>query len=312
MRCHQASARSAATSASARPARRASATSAAASGPPDLGVGDDLDVRLDRAYQNHPRCARSSVEPVRRHWMRSQRSGRRSREWTSDERASRSRGPRPRALADVLTVRRHTADFGTTWTDREWRREVLGRARSGRELKPELPQIDILDPPRGRLPGRHRGAAASAPMRTTGGPSGWSPTAGFTPEPMECLRGRVLRLRPAGRDGRGPGRRVDGAAPPGRAGVVQLRAADGGGDEEPGRPGAGRPQLAAARRDDRRRPGPGRDRRHRRHRPGARPTAGWTGWPSRAHIDPLVLRPGRAPADRCWTRPAGTAPRSPG
>lgn len=108
-----------------------------------------------------------------------------------------SRETAAKSLADVLTVRRHTADFGQTWTDREWRREVLARARSGRGLKPELPQIDILIRPEddylvgtGELLIRADDYDARAERLVT--------AAGFTAEAMECLRGRVLQLRKKG------------------------------------------------------------------------------------------------------------------
>ncbi|HEY6746006.1 MAG TPA: S8/S53 family peptidase [Mycobacteriales bacterium] len=108
-----------------------------------------------------------------------------------------SRAAAAESLQDVLTVRRHTADFGRTWTDREWRREVLGRARSGRGLKPELPQIDILIRPEddylvgtGELLIRADEYDERAQRLVT--------SAGFVAEPMECLRGRVLQLRRQG------------------------------------------------------------------------------------------------------------------
>lgn len=108
-----------------------------------------------------------------------------------------SRETAAKSLADVLTVRRHTEDFGTTWTDREWRREVLARARSGRELKPDLPQIDVLIRPEddylvgtGELLVRADAYDDRAERLAT--------AAGFEAEPMECLRGRVLQLRRPG------------------------------------------------------------------------------------------------------------------
>jgi hypothetical protein len=100
-------------------------------------------------------------------------------------------------LEDVLTVHRHTADFGATWTDREWRREVLGRARTGRGLRADLPQIDILIKPEddylvgtGELLIRADAVDERAERLIA--------AAGFVSEPMECLRGRVLQLRRPG------------------------------------------------------------------------------------------------------------------
>ena len=97
------------------------------------------------------------------------------------------------SLQDVLAVRRHTYDFGSTWTDRQWRREVLARALRGREARPHLPQIDLLPRPeedylvaRGELLLRADACDERATRLVE--------AAGFTVQPLECLRGRVLRL----------------------------------------------------------------------------------------------------------------------
>jgi hypothetical protein len=98
-----------------------------------------------------------------------------------------------RRLEDVLTVRRHTSEFGRTWEDRQWRRQVLERSRSGRTLRPELPQIDILE----RDEEDYLVGTGELLIRT----DAFDPLArqlaeelGFCPEPMECLRNRVTKL----------------------------------------------------------------------------------------------------------------------
>ena len=50
-------------------------------------------------------------------------------------------------LSDLLAVQRHTSDFGRTWTDREWRREVLTRAQQTRERSALPAKIDLLRRP---------------------------------------------------------------------------------------------------------------------------------------------------------------------
>jgi subtilisin family serine protease len=98
-----------------------------------------------------------------------------------------------RRLADVLAVRRHTSDFGKTWEDRNWRREVLERSRVGRSLLPDQPQIDILErPEEDYLVG-----VGELLIRTDaydGLAQRLAKEAGFGAEPMECLRGRVTKL----------------------------------------------------------------------------------------------------------------------
>jgi hypothetical protein len=105
-------------------------------------------------------------------------------------------------LADVLTVRRHTSEFGKTWKDRAWRREVLERSRTGRTLLPQLPQIDILE----RTEADYLVGTGELLIRTDaydGLAKRLAEAAGFTAEPIECLRGRVIRLLRPGLDANG-------------------------------------------------------------------------------------------------------------
>jgi hypothetical protein len=106
-------------------------------------------------------------------------------------------GSAERRLSDVLTVRRHTSEFGRTWDDRQWRRQVLERSRAGRTLRPDLPQVDILERPEedylvgtGELLIR---TDAFGPLAKR-----LAESLGFSPEPMECLRDRVTKLVKAG------------------------------------------------------------------------------------------------------------------
>jgi hypothetical protein len=105
-------------------------------------------------------------------------------------------------LADVLTVRRHTSEFGKTWKDRAWRREVLERSRTGRTLLPQLPQIDLLE----RTEADYLVGTGELLIRTDaydGLAKRLAEAAGFTAEPIECLRGRVIRLLRPGLDANG-------------------------------------------------------------------------------------------------------------
>ena len=96
-------------------------------------------------------------------------------------------------LQDVLTVRRHTSDFGRTWEDRAWRREVLERSRSSRTLLPELPQVDILErPEEDYLVGV--GELLIRADAYDGLAQRLAEAAGFSAEPLDCLRDRVIRL----------------------------------------------------------------------------------------------------------------------
>lgn len=107
-----------------------------------------------------------------------------------------------RRLADVLTVRQHASEFGRTWEDRGWRREVLERSRAGRTLLPQLPQIDILE----RTEADYLVGTGELLIRTDaydGQARRLVEAAGFTPEPVECLRGRVTRLVRPGLDAAG-------------------------------------------------------------------------------------------------------------
>jgi hypothetical protein len=47
-------------------------------------------------------------------------------------------------LSDLVTVQQHERVFGSTWTDREWRREVLTRAQQSRDRGLLPTKIDIL------------------------------------------------------------------------------------------------------------------------------------------------------------------------
>ena len=108
-----------------------------------------------------------------------------------------SRDGAQKSLQDVLAIRRHTTDFGRTWTDRDWRREVLARARGVRQARPELPPIDLLMRPEddylvgtGELLIRTDALDDRARRLVQ--------AAGFAAEPVECLRGRVQQLRMPG------------------------------------------------------------------------------------------------------------------
>jgi hypothetical protein len=106
-------------------------------------------------------------------------------------------GSAERRLSDVLTVRRHTSEFGRTWEDRRWRREVLERSRAGRTLRPELPQIDILE----RHEDDYLVGTGELLIRTDAYDAlaqRLAAALGYCGEPMECLRGRVTKLVKAG------------------------------------------------------------------------------------------------------------------
>lgn len=97
-------------------------------------------------------------------------------------------------LQDVLTVRRHAIDFGRTWEDRAWRREVLERSRSTRNLLPELPQVDILERPDEDYYLVAVGELLIRADAYDGLAQRLAEAEGFTAEPIECLEGRVIRL----------------------------------------------------------------------------------------------------------------------
>jgi hypothetical protein len=97
-------------------------------------------------------------------------------------------------LSDLLAVQRHTSDFGRTWTDREWRREVLIRAQQSRERSLAPTKIDLLRRPeedylvgRGELLIRREDCRPERAKRLV-------EEEGLTEEPIKELDSRVSRL----------------------------------------------------------------------------------------------------------------------
>jgi subtilisin family serine protease len=97
-------------------------------------------------------------------------------------------------LRDLVTVQRHTSDFGRTWTDQHWRREVLGRAQRARDRRADRPKIDVLPRDgddflvaRGEL---LLASAAYEPARA----QRLVAEQGLTAEPIKELKSRVYRL----------------------------------------------------------------------------------------------------------------------